>query len=76
MLIDNYLSMSYKTMEDTMIICFNAKVWTEQEKEEILRNAMKKYLRRLLVKSWSLFFFLSDLCYAVIIIILEKKIIQ
>ena len=57
MLIDNYLSMSYKTMEDTMIICFNAKVWTEQEKEEILRNAMKKYLRRLLVKSWSLFFF-------------------
>lgn len=37
--------MSTKAMEDNMIICFNAKVWTEQEKEEILQNAMKKYLK-------------------------------
>ena len=44
MLSDRRLSMSHETMEDNMIISSNAKVLTEQEKEEILQNAMKKYL--------------------------------
>ena len=44
MLSDRRLSMSHETMEDNMIISSNAKVLTEQGKEEILQNAMKKYL--------------------------------
>ena len=44
MLSDRRLSMPHETMEDNMIISSNAKVLTEQEKEEILQNAMKKYL--------------------------------
>ena len=44
MLSDRRLSMSHKNMEDNMIISSNANVLTEQEKEEILQNARKKYL--------------------------------
>ena len=43
-LTDLRLTMALKTMEDCILIAGNKNAWKEQEKEEILSNATRKYL--------------------------------
>lgn len=47
------LSMSYKAMEIFLIISRNSNAWSEQEKEEILKSAIKHYLGKRRTKQWS-----------------------
>ena len=46
MLSDKRLSMKHKTMEQLLMISVNDKIWTKEERESIILNAVDTYMTK------------------------------
>ena len=53
LLSDRRLSMSHATMEDCIVIAGNSNVWSAEEKDEILKSSVSKYMSKRRVKRLS-----------------------
>ena len=53
LLLDRRLTMRHSTMEDCLVIAGNSSVWSKRENDEILDEAVKKYVKKRRVKKVS-----------------------